>query len=182
MKCIIIINTTNNIKTYQTQLKNSYTLFPYYACQNLDYNQNQNQSTILPSKSAQLVQYNCMGKTSEITINPGIFVKIMLTRRKKKTTRNHDWPNFPWDMWCFDRCSGDFHRGDPIAIINWCSGENFGKCFGRQVYHVNNVPLHALVVVPRPHLWQLGREVLSRIGWMRSAALAALRNLGDSNH
>ena len=42
----------------------------------------------LPSKSAQLVQYYCTGKISEITINPGMFVKITLMR--KKTTGNHD--------------------------------------------------------------------------------------------
>ena len=39
---------------------------------------------VLPTKSAQLVQYYCTGKISETTINPGIFVKITLARKKKR--------------------------------------------------------------------------------------------------
>ena len=73
--------------------------------------------------------------------NPGIFVKITFTR-KKKTMWNHDWPNFPRDMPCIDRCSAAFFRGyHSIAFLYCCvkySGSFIRGCkmFPRTCYPI----------------------------------------------
>ena len=85
----------------------------------------------LPSKSAQWVQYYCTGKNIWNHHKSGDFCENN-TRVKKTTMRNHDWPNFPRDMWCIDRCSEAFLWGYHSFPLLLC--EVFGVIRGCKMF------------------------------------------------